>query len=309
MYAVLMWIVLWIWAGEVGAQAPPPLPESRPPWSAQAPQTLAELPPWPPVPAFLGQNPSLNAKEWEGAKLAAEWIELPSKPKRGPDGRLLYLYGQAMPSVVCAPLQVCTIELQVGEQVQDVHLGDAAQWQVMPARSGADGANITYVVIKPLEIGLVTSLFLTTDRRPYHLKLISRKQEFMPRVAFVYPDDMQRQWALYRQAHQAWQERQTLPQTGEHLTELNFDYDIEGQARWRPLRVYHNGIKTIIQMPRTMAQTEAPALLVLSGKTEQLVNYRVHGDRYIVDQVFDQAILVAGVGRKQTRITITRRSP
>ena len=278
------------------------------------PVDLAELPPWPPVPLFVGENPKLSAKEWAGAKLAKAWINLDSPPKKGADGRLLYLYGQGMPSVVCAPLQVCTIELQPGETVQDVHLGDAAQWQVMPARSGPDDGRTTYVVVKPLEIGLVTTLFITTDRRPYHLKLISRKTEFMPRVAFVYPDDMRRQWAAYQQAQQAERDRQTLPDTGHQLGDLDFEYNVVGKAPWKPVRVYNDGTKTYIQMPKAMSQSEAPALLVLAGKRklfagkrEQLVNYRVRGDRYIVDRVFERAILVAGVGRRQTRIQIVRR--
>ena len=37
-----------------------------------------------------------------------------------------------------------------------------------------------------------------------------------------------------------------------------------------------------------------------------MINYRLQGDRYIVDAVFDKAILVAGVGSNQNRITITR---
>ncbi|MNP62614.1 Conjugal transfer protein [compost metagenome] len=37
-----------------------------------------------------------------------------------------------------------------------------------------------------------------------------------------------------------------------------------------------------------------------------MVNYRVQGDRYIVDTVFDKAILIAGVGKSQDRITILR---
>jgi type IV secretion system protein VirB9 len=254
-----------------------------------------DLPAWPPLPAFVGTDPPLSAKEWEGARLAAEWMELPSKPRKGRDGRLLYLYGHAMPSLVCAPLQVCTIELQAGEQVQDVHLGDTAQWQVMPARSGPEAARVTYVVIKPLEIGLQTSLLVTTDRRPYHIKLISREKEFMPRVAFVYGDEMAQQWAAYQQTQQEARERQTLPETGHRLSELEFDYRLVGEAPWKPLRVYNDGVKTYIQMPHAMAQREAPALLVLSGKTAQLVNYRLHGDRYIVDQVFDKAMLVAGL--------------
>ena len=37
-----------------------------------------------------------------------------------------------------------------------------------------------------------------------------------------------------------------------------------------------------------------------------MVNYRLQGDRYIVDTVFDKAILIAGAGRTQDKITITR---
>ncbi|MNP67871.1 Conjugal transfer protein [compost metagenome] len=79
------------------------------------------------------------------------------------------------------------------------------------------------------------------------------------------------------------------------------------------MRVYNDGSKTIIQMPRTMGQTEAPTLLVIRKeggwfKDDEtvMVNYRVQGDRYIVDTVFDKAILIAGVGKSQDRVTIQR---
>jgi type IV secretion system protein VirB9 len=67
-------------------------------------------------------------------------------------------------------------------------------------------------------------------------------------------------------------------------------------------------------MPKQMEQTEAPSLLVIrrdgglmTDDEAVLVNYRVHGYRYIVDQVFNKAILVAGVGRTQDKVVITRR--
>lgn len=59
-------------------------------------------------------------------------------------------------------------------------------------------------------------------------------------------------------------------------------------------------------MPRNMRQKEAPTLLVLNGEEEVMVNYRLQGDRYIVDTLFDKAMLIAGVGSKQHRVTITR---
>ena len=62
-----------------------------------------------------------------------------------------------------------------------------------------------------------------------------------------------------------------------------------------------------------MAQTEAPTLLVIrkdgdafSDDESVMVNYRVQNNRYIVDTLFDKAILVAGVGDSQDRVTITR---
>jgi type IV secretion system protein VirB9 len=79
------------------------------------------------------------------------------------------------------------------------------------------------------------------------------------------------------------------------------------------VRVYNDGVKTILEMPERMRQTEAPTLLVvrkdgrLFKKADQvIVNYRVQRGRYIVDAVFDQAILVAGVGGNQEKVTIVR---
>lgn len=66
-------------------------------------------------------------------------------------------------------------------------------------------------------------------------------------------------------------------------------------------------------MPTAMAQTEAPTLLVVrkdgglfTDDETVMVNYRVQGDRYIVDTIFDKAILIAGVGSSQDRVTIVK---
>jgi type IV secretory pathway VirB9-like protein len=61
------------------------------------------------------------------------------------------------------------------------------------------------------------------------------------------------------------EERQdkTIPQTGEYLGDLSFDYDVDGSVAWKPVRVYNDGRKTIIEMPKAMQQTESPSLLVV----------------------------------------------
>ena len=38
-------------------------------------------------------------------------------PAAGPDGKVPYSYGAGLPTVVCAPLRICIIELQLGEKV------------------------------------------------------------------------------------------------------------------------------------------------------------------------------------------------
>jgi type IV secretion system protein VirB9 len=135
----------------------------------------------------------------------------------------------------------------------------------------------------------------------------------MSRIGFTYPEDANAKWEALK-AHEAKEEKDsTIPQTGEYLGDLNFNYDVDGDARWKPVRVYNNGIKTIIQMPGTMEQTEAPVLLVIrseggvfTDEEKDIVNYSVQGDRFIVDTVFDKAVLIAGVGSGQDRVTITR---
>ena len=135
----------------------------------------------------------------------------------------------------------------------------------------------------------------------------------MPQVAFTYPEDAMAKWEAIKTREVRERQDNTLPQTGEYLGNLSFDYEVSGSAAWKPLRVYNDGSKTSIQMPATMAQGEAPTLLVVrrdgglfSDDETVMVNYRVQGNRYIVDAVFDKAILIAGVGSGQDRVTIQK---
>lgn len=265
---------------------------------------------------FSRKNPALTAQEKAALAIARRWKGSTAGgpgPVRGPDGSIRFLFGAQQPGIVCAVLQVCDVELQAGEQVNSIHLGDAVRWTVEPAVTGSGAAEVSHLIIKPLDVGLETSLVVTTSRRTYHLRLRSHRTEFMPRVAFTYPEEAVAKWDAIRTRDTEQRQERTIAQTGEYLGNLSFAYEITGAAPWKPVRVYNDGAKTVIQMPAAMAQTEAPALLVVrkdgglfSDAETVLVNYRVQGDRYVVDTVFDKAILVAGVGSGQDRVTITR---
>jgi len=247
----------------------------------------------------------LNAKEQRGADLAKQWIDKKSLPVREDDGKIVYLFGSTLPSIICSPLSLCDIELQVGEKIKDVYVGDTPRWKVRPALSGSGSSETTHVIVKPTDTGITTTMVVTTDRRTYHIKLLSRHQGWMPRVGFTYPSDIEREWQKYYAQEGAKNERNTMPETHENVEGLDFEYDISGSTPWKPVRVYNDSVKTIIQMPREMSQTEAPALLVVGATgTQQIVNYRLKRDRYIVDQIFAKAVLIAGVGSDQTSVTI-----
>jgi type IV secretion system protein VirB9 len=205
------------------------------------------------------------------------------------------------------------VELQEGEMVNSIHLGDTVRWTVEPAITGSGATEIQHVVIKPRDVGLETTLLVATNRRTYRFKLRSTRTEYMAAIGFSYPEDQLAKWEAVRTRQVRERQEQTIPQTGEYLGNLSFDYSVVGEASWKPVRVYNDGVKTIMQMPGSMAQTEAPTLLVVrkdggvfTDDETVLVNYRVQGDRYIVDTVFDKAILIAGVGSNQDRVTVIR---
>ncbi len=265
---------------------------------------------------FQKKNPELTPQELSALAIAEKWQKENAngmKPVAGAYGDIRFVFGTQQPNVVCAVLQVCDVELQTGEQLNSLHLGDQARWLVEPAITGSGPTEVQHLIIKPLDVGLKTSLVVTTNRRTYHINLVSSRTDFMPQVGFIYPDEARAKWNQIKDHETKEKKERTIPQTGEYLGDLNFAYDIAGNASWKPVRVYKNGQKTIIQMPTTMAQTEAPTLLMLrkdggifTDDETVMVNYRLQGDRYIVDTVFDKAILIAGVGKDQDRVTITR---
>lgn len=265
---------------------------------------------------FNAENPVLTPGERAALAISQRWQDTSSatiRPVPGADGSIRFPFGASQPSIVCAVLQVCDVELQAGEQVNSIHLGDTARWLVEPAITGVGATEVQHLVIKPMDVGLETSLIVATNRRTYHFRLRSTRSDFMARVAFSYPEDAAAKWDAVKAREVKERVAATIPATGEYLGDLNFDYSVSGSAAWKPVRVYNDGTKTIIQMPTAMAQTEAPTLLVVrkdggwfTDDETVTVNYRLQGDRYIVDTLFDKAILIAGVGSSQDRVTIQR---
>lgn len=244
----------------------------------------------------------LSPNETKALALSETWQAGQGAVAHGPDGKVMFLFGEVQPSIVCSPLQVCDIELEAGEVVSDVLIGDTVRWKVEPALSGSDGSQRVHLVIKPSEAGLHTSMVVTTSRRTYHLQLRSSHSEYMPRVGFDYTDDVTARLAELNGRLEA----SLVPGAGLPADQLNFAFQVAGSARWKPIRVYSDGRKTYIQFPTAMSGQDAPVLFVVSGKDNRLVNYRFRGDMMVVDYDIDQGILVSGSGAGAQKVTISR---
>ncbi|CUX06219.1 Conjugal transfer protein TrbG [Agrobacterium fabacearum TT111] len=244
----------------------------------------------------------VTANEAKGMGISTQWRGSRGLVTKGADGKVIFLYGEVQPSVVCSPLQVCDIELQGGEIVRDVLVGDTVRWKVEPATSGAAGGQAIHLIVKPSEPGLVTSMVVTTSRRTYHIQLKSHTTQYMARVGFEYPEDVSAKLADVN----ARLEASMIPGAGVPAEQLSFAYSVSGSAGWRPTRVYSDGQKTYIQFPRSISGQDAPVLFVVSGGQNRIVNYRMKNNMMVVDYNIDRAVLVSGVGWKQQKVTISR---
>lgn len=209
-----------------------------------------------------------------------------------------------------APGAVTDIVLQPGESLVAVASGDTARWVIGDTTSGSGETKQMHVLVKPFAAGLITNLVITTDRRTYHVRLVSTSGTSLSSMRWTYPQD--ELLALQRRA-QATQAAATATATvasGLSVEQLHFNYEIRGdKPAWRPLRAFDDGMKTYIEFPASIANGEAPPLFVLGtdGKAE-LVNYRMRERFYVVDRIFDSAELRLGL-KKQKVVRIDRVAP
>ena len=220
-------------------------------------------------------------------------------------------YGHGQPTVTCAPLRACIIELESGESVVSKIAGDTQRWEIQVAPAGVDGRT-QLVVVKPHDCGLTTNLVLaTTAGRIYDLTLDSptcSRSSLNPRgsyarhVRFYYPD------AMVETPAAAAPIRPAGASVGANATAVatafSFAYHIrpDRHVSWTPIAVFDDGAHCYIKMPIAADHREAPVLFGLADRNERTVmNYNIIGDTYVTDRVFRSAeLVVAESGREQT---------
>lgn len=199
------------------------------------------------------------------------------------------------PIVLCKPLRVTEILLAPGENVENAAVGDTERWLIQPVAGR--------VLVKPKAPGIETNLIILTARHAYHLTLKSGAK-YMPRVAFYYPTEIVAAEAN-RKADLERRAKQTSTPTP--LAKLDFGYVVAClDVPWKPVQALDDGERVYIEMPEKLMASDAPTLMVTADGVDALVNYQVKGRYYIVDRLFNRAVLVSGTGKDRQEITVVR---
>ena len=263
------------------------------------------------------------------AAASAEWGAAGIAPALlGGDGEVLYAYGENRPTVTCAPLHLCVINLMPGDRIVNIAIGDSVRWLAQAIHAGGQDS----VVLKPVEGGLTTNLMIAAENphgkgHLYYLTLVSDSTGYIPMVGFYNPnpagsDSPTTGVASPPPAAVALPPTPPFANSGEirqrvarmNPTQIDFGYvcHVDGHfwqgARRRraraflPERVFAYKGHTYVQMPPGIGYHDLPAIFGLEGKT-YLLNSRFKNGYYIVDSLPAQLRLIAGVGSDSASVT------
>lgn len=239
-----------------------------------------------------------QAKIWQSGGRA--------KPLMSSDGKIVFAFGQSMPKLTCSPGRACDVEMEPGEKVKTVILADKVNWAWEGAESIENDITVQHLVFQPRDKELETNVIITTDRRSYHIRLFSPKIEgdYLNRAGFYYPSKMVSSWAEKMGAEAAIKEKQqgtSVMPASVPPQKLAFDYRIEGNTDFTPVRIFNDGERVYFEMPENLRHGENPVFMLIDEVGKQMVvNYRREADQttgtihYVVDKLFSKGELRKG---------------
>ncbi len=207
--------------------------------------------------------------------------------------------------VQCSPLHLCVLQLEQGEKINNIDVGDSINWLVSTSSVGTAETGSYQITIKPKSIELATDMVITTTKRTYNVGLISREGATTRIMSFYYPEDTLKK-SLQNLENNNHSNEVITASPNINLDKVNFHYDIAAE-RYAicPDRIFDDGVHTLIEMPQDIEQNNLPVLyLENNGKTE-LVNYRYKHPYYVIDSVIQRAALISSNNKK---VIITRMS-
>lgn len=216
-----------------------------------------------------------------------------------------YMEG-ALYQIYSSPFHVTDIMLQPGETLTSPPAaGDTARWSLDVTSSGTGKDQRVHIFLKPHLPGLHTNIAVSTDKHIYHLECQSFNETYQAGVSWYYPKDELS--SITSRINRANELKQDII-ANLKISDLNFGYTVKGSASWKPSMVFDDGKKVFIQFPASIDQRELPPLFIISKESDmQLVNYRYQKNYYVVDRLFDKALLQLGT-RSPEKVYIYRKS-
>jgi Type IV secretory pathway, VirB9 components len=105
-----------------------------------------------------------------------------------------------------------------------------------------------------------TNLIINTDRRTYQIDFMSSAKNFIPSVSFSYPEDSIKEWDAFITSKKKERETNSVITSGYSVNpeDLHMDYSVKrgDSLRWKPLRVWDDGVKTYIQFKKGSMKKE-----------------------------------------------------
>ena len=172
-----------------------------------------------------------------------------------------------------------------------------------------NGESVQHLFIRPLKVGLDTSMIILTNQRTYYFRLASFEDSYMTAVRFRYPIDVGSGYFYEEDFEEYINNAAGGADYAFDISKADYNYVIraKGKPSWEPVTVFSDQVKTYIQMPlRITTSDELPSVYVERDGEERLVNYRIFGNLYQIDTVItDDQTIVMKSGQNQ-RVEITR---
>ncbi len=298
----------------------------------------------------------LHAEDWIDEAMAEAGVPGPVRNavidygKKGEIGQTQVIYegtrerfpfGHRQPTLVCAPLRICSIVLQEGETVLDVLAGDTQHWQTFELYTGVGGST-PIVAVRPMvdfefsdTCDKTTNLVITTDRRIYDVLLElppcptaeasdpNPQRPYHRQLAFYYPDDLLKRWHSRAELRafqaKARADQDAVPQptalaSAAGIDNLNWRYRIRSDRTlrpfkrsrrfpWRPTAVFDDGVRTYIRLPPEAR--ELPAVFEVTGGEDLVVNFTTAAEDpslLILPRVSRHWVLVLPRGARSARL-------
>ncbi len=278
----------WLLSGCAPMQEPPPSP------------TAAQLAPEPkPTPAPRVTGAMILARQSvEVQRAITEHAQDARWPSfRWPRERLVpYTDHATSLTLELSPTDDVDLALQRGESIDGVAFGDSEEFMAAPIVSA-----VPHLILKCKVAGKdTTGAVYVSSGRIYRLHLRCRDKTTIDSISYYYPQQ------ILAEMHAADAAPATPPQEADPIAptidagRINRAYKIDGAKNipWRPVAVMDDGARVWIETPHTTS----PIAPILTGDDGATLNYRVRGNYYVVDSLFNRAQLTSG----DDKVTITR---